>query len=216
MAMQFHTFTVRADGLSGKKAFEYEATILGMLRSYEATRMGGALIKAFAFYAREVLVFPYDGSAGDCNGWGDSDWGMFRTKVSFTAKDFYGQSRCYPYAKVGVSPHEVLFHELVHGLRSAARKLNTSKQIPEEDVAIMLANIFSSEIGYTQQRRDHQSLDSIVISSKDFLHQNTPMISAFHKQHPEFCRWVAEVKVPFNPVRSYYQTLTTGPTLVNR
>jgi hypothetical protein len=213
MTMKFRTFTVRGDGLAGQKASQYEATVLGMLRSYEATQMGGALLKGFAFYAREVLVFPYDGEVGRCNAWANSDWGMFRTKVSFTAQDWNGLSACFPKGTVGTSPHEVLFHELVHGLRSAARKLGTFNPDGEERVAIMLANIFSSETGRSTLRRDHNGVVPIVMTPEEFLRQNTRMISAFYKQHPDFCRWVAEVKVPFNPVRSYYLTLTNVPRL---
>jgi hypothetical protein len=213
--MQFHKFTIRGDGLTGTKAAQYEATVVGMLRSYQATKMGAVLVKGFAFYSREVLVVPYDGSAGHCNAWASSDWGMFRTKVSFTAQDWNGKSACYPHGVVGTSPHEVLFHELVHGLRSAARTLGTFNPDGEERVAIMLANIFSSETGSSKIRRDHNGTASIVMTSEDFLGHNGKMISAFYKQHPDFCRWVAEVKVPFNPVRSYYLTLNNVPRLLN-
>jgi hypothetical protein len=51
------------------------------------------------------------------------------------------------------------------------------------------------------------------ISSEDFFATNGDMIRVFYHQHPEFCRWVAEAVVPFNPLRSYYLTLTGVPRL---
>ena len=55
MAKQFDKFTVRADGLDGKKATEYEATVMGMLRSYGAFKMGRALLNGFraAWWSRD-------------------------------------------------------------------------------------------------------------------------------------------------------------------
>ena len=35
MAQQFGVFTIRPDGLSGKKAFGYEASTLGMFRALD-------------------------------------------------------------------------------------------------------------------------------------------------------------------------------------
>lgn len=212
MAKQFDRFTIRADELDGKKAVEYEATILGMLRSYEATVTGHALLNGFRFYQREVLVFPYDGKAGHCNAWADSYSGMFRTKVSFSPQNWNGMSACYGPASAGTSPHEVFFHELIHALRSAGRIFGAFNRAGEEEVAIMLANIFSSELNRSL-RRDHFGSVPIVMTSEEFLKGNTPMVQAFCKQQPDFCRWIAEVTVPFNPVRAYYLTLKGVPRL---
>ncbi len=212
MAKQFERFTIRADGLSGKKAVEYESTIIGMLRSFEAFQMGHVLMNGFRFYQREVLVFPYDGKLGRCNARAQSDWGMFRTKVSFSPQDFNGMSACYGPGTAGTSPHEVFFHELVHGLRSAAKTLGTFNQPGEEEVAIMVANVFASEMNHPL-RRSMFSTAAIEMTSEDFLRGNTPMVQAFYKQHPDFCRWIAEVTVPFNPVRTYYLTLKGVPRL---
>jgi hypothetical protein len=214
MARQFDRFTIRADGLDGRKAAQYEATILGMLRSYEATQTGHALLNGFRFYRREVLVFPYDGKLGKCNARAQSDWGMFRTKVSFSPQEWNGASACYGPGSAGTSPHQVFYHELIHALRSAAGKLGTFNQPGEEEAAIMFANIFSSEIN-RPLRRDMFGSVPVVMTSEDFLRGNAPMVEAVYRQHPDFCRWIAEVRVSFNPVRTYYLTLKGVPRLMS-
>ena len=40
MARQFGVFTIRPDGLSGKKAFQYEASTLGMFRALDFDQVG--------------------------------------------------------------------------------------------------------------------------------------------------------------------------------
>lgn len=213
MAKQFDRFTIRADGLDGKRASQYEATVLGMLRSYEQMQLGRTMLKAFRFLRREVLIYPYDGGLGPCNASVDSDWGLFRTKLSFTPADFVGRSACYPLHAAGTTPHEALFHELVHAMRDAAGKRLTFRgSAGEEAIAIMVANIFASEIN-RPLRRDTHGFAQMTISSEDFFARNGDMIRVFYHQHPEFCRWVAEAAVPFNPLRSYYSTLTGVPRL---
>ena len=213
MARQFERFTVRADGLSGKRAFEYEATILGMLRSYEATRTGHALLNGFRFYQREVLIYPYDGNSGHCNATAGPDWGMFRNKVSFTPRDWFSASACHSLG-AGSRANEVLFHELVHALRSAAKTWGHVSMDGEETIAVMLANVFSSEI-HRPLREGHDDFSATIISQEDYLAANRPLIETFYKQHRDFCRWIAEVTVPWNPVRVYYLTLKNVPRLMS-
>ncbi len=53
MAKQFGVFTIRADGLAGKKADQFEAQVLGMIRSLEAIEAGRALLNGFRAVGRE-------------------------------------------------------------------------------------------------------------------------------------------------------------------
>jgi hypothetical protein len=213
VAKQYDRITIRADGLEGGRAAQYETTVSGMLRSYEQMPVGRALMQALRFLKREVLIFPYDGALGRCNAYVDDDWGMFRTKLSFTPSDFVGRSACFPNHAAGTTPHEVLFHELVHAMRDAAGKRLSFKGLAgEEAIAIMVANIFASEIN-RPLRRGGGGFAQMDISSADFFAQNGDMIRIFYHQHPEFCRWVAEAVVPFNPLRTYYLTLTGVPRL---
>ena len=213
MTKHYDQFTIRADGLDGKKAFQYEATVLGMLRSPEQMQVGRAIMQACRFYRREVLIYPYDGGLGHCNAYVYDDWGLYRTKLSFTPADFVGVSACYPRHAAGTTPHEVLFHELVHAMReSAGKRLKFQGHAGEERVAVMVSNIFASEVN-RPLREAGGGFGQISISSADFFAANGDMIRVFYHQHPEFCRWVADCAVPFNPLRTYYKTLTGVPRL---
>jgi hypothetical protein len=211
MARQFERFTVRADGLSGKKAFEYEATILGMLHAFEATRAGHALLNAFRFYRREVLIYPYDGNSGTCNATEAEDWGMFRTKISFSPRDWIGASACHSLG-AGSRANEVLYHEMVHAMRSNAKTMGHLSDAGEETVAVMLSNVYSSEI-HRPIRATHDDFSATIVSQEDYLAANRSLIETFYRQHKDFCRWVAEVVVPWNPIRVFYRSLTGVPRL---
>jgi hypothetical protein len=213
VAKQYDRLTIRADGLDGKRAAQYEATVLGMLHSYEQMQMGRAIMQALRFVRREVLIYPYDGGLGHCNAYVYNDWGMFRTKLSFTAADFVGRSACYPDHAAGTTPHEVLFHELVHAMRDAAgKRLSYKGHAGEEAIAVMVTNIFSSEV-HRPLRRDWNGFIQMSVSSEDFFAAHGDMIRVFYHQHPEFCRWIAEAAAPFNPLRTYYRTLRGVPRL---
>ena len=220
MAMQYDRITIRADGLDGRKASQYEATVLGILRSYEQMQTGRSILQAFSFLRREVLINPYDGSGGPCNAVGGvGDWGMFRTKVKFTPSDFFATSPCISAEVVkggaGWFPQEVLYHELVHAMRHAAGTLDydtVKSRNNEEALAIMVTNIYSSEINRLL-RKDHRSKNALFTSSEHFFTHNGDMIRVLYHQHPDFCRWIAEAVVPFNPLRSYYLTLKGVPRL---
>jgi len=123
MAKQFGVFTIRADGLAGKKADQFEAQVLGMIRGLEAIEAGRALLNGFRAVGREVLVFPYNDSLGHCNAYATTDWGMYRNKVSFTPSGWFATSPCFTSGSAGNSSHEVLFHELVHAIRFAGGPL---------------------------------------------------------------------------------------------
>jgi hypothetical protein len=223
MARQFGKITIRADGLDGKKAYEYERTVADMLNALDATQTGHAVLNGIRFYQREVLIYPYDGKHGRCNAsaYGER-WGLFRTKVSFTPSMWFANSPCSvrmrPYG--GNAPHEALVHELTHAVRSVAGTLDSFTPIEEEEIAILVTNIFSSETN----RRLRTSYDFLTVAlpqwgwrnrhgkdvysqsdySTDYLKKHRPLIEKFYKQHKDFSRWLARVKAPFNPLREYY------------
>jgi hypothetical protein len=211
MAKQFDCFTIRADGLSGKQAFEFEASTLGILRSFDATSAGHVLLNGFRFYRREVLIVPYSGDEGTCNATMREDWGLFGRKVEFTPRDWIGRHGCYSLG-AGSRANEVLFHELVHAMRSAAKTWGHPDLAAEETIAVMLANVYSSEI-HRPIRENHSDFSATIISQEDYLTANRPVIEVFYRQHKDFCRWIAEVTVPWNPVRLYYLTLANVPRL---
>lgn len=206
MARQFDRFTVRADGLDGTRASQYEATVLGMLRSLETSQVGRAVLNGFRFYQRELLVYPYDGKLGRCNARTYSDWGMFRTKLSFSPRDWFGTSPCHPAGTVGPAPHVVFVHEMTHALRSAAKKLGTFNRLDEEAAAVMVENAYASEINLG-------SRPGWPADPADFLTNYRSVVVAFQRQLPDFFRWIAEVDVAYNPARLYYLTLQGVPRL---
>src|SRR5262245_20526721 len=99
MAIQWGVFTIRADGLDGKKALEFESTILGILRGMDSIGTGHALLDGFRTSGRQILVVPYDGSAGDCNAVGGTKGGIYYGQVWFTARGWFATSPCFKTAK---------------------------------------------------------------------------------------------------------------------
>ena len=205
MAQQFGVFTIRPDGLSGKKAFQYEASTLGMFRALDSIRSGHALFQGFRALTREVLVFPYSGSLGQCNAYATSDWGMYRNKVSFSPDTWFAHTSCAAVGSAGNAAMEILFHELVHALRFSGKTMQrraTAEQ--EEEIAILVTNIFSSETNRPLRWR-HAGFDKLP--SKDpvaFYANNLPLIQMFCKEHPTVSLDFARIPAPFNPLREYY------------
>jgi len=219
MARKFGArLTIRADGLGGRQADFYEAQLLGMLAGLNATQTGHAILNGFLFFQKDVLIYPYDGRLGPNNARTYEDWGLFGTKVSFTPLEA-PHSR-WKYA--GHSPHEILIHELTHAVRSVAGKLYSSRgddisgpKGVEEDIAVLVTNIFSSEtnrplrIGYylpdenapadVPEAGDKQREWSQTIA--DHLEDS---IYQLCNDTVDFARWLGRVKAPFNPVRDYF------------
>ncbi len=209
MAQQYGVFTVRADGLSGKQAANYEASVLGMLRALDSFKTGHALLRGFSAARREVLVFPYHGSVGGtkdkCNAYATSDWGMYRNKVSFSPMTWSTSGGCSHAWSAGASAMEVLFHELVHALRFSTKTLQkraTSGQ--EEEIAILVTNIFSSESNRAL-RWNHQGFAKLPNGDPvDWYGKNLNLIKMFVKEHPKVSQDLSYVWTKFNPVREYY------------
>lgn len=217
MTASFGRFTVRADGMSGKKATNYEANVLGMIRSFEQWKAGKALLRAFAFYNQPVLVFPYDGKLGHCNARTQGERGGLQPNhVSITPQMFNGASSCFPSTAAGATPHEILFHELVHATRSVAGKLGTFSEWGEEVAAIVVSNVFSSEMNRPiRSPWQPRSIAAVTMDPAQFMRLSTDILSVFYHQMPEFFRWIAEVDVSFNPIRLYYLNVLRGVPRLN-
>ncbi|MCP5159186.1 MAG: hypothetical protein H6975_07150 [Gammaproteobacteria bacterium] len=206
MARQFGNLTIRADGLDGKKAFQFEAQLLGMLRGLEATETGRVLFSAFRAVGREVLLFPYNDSLGHCNAYATTDWGLYRNKVSFTPKTWFTTSACYKTGAAGNSAHEVLFHELVHAIRFAAKTMGKHMNDgQEEEIAILVTNIYSSETHRPLRQRHADFSELKNTTSVTFHAKHRALIDLFCKEHPALSLALARVSYsPFNPLREYY------------
>jgi hypothetical protein len=201
-------FTVRSDGLDDRDGQRYVAQMVGMLRSFEQVAGSSrAILLAFRFYNRPVLIVPYDGNAGHCNATADWQTGMFSAKVWFTPLTF-NTSPCSHYGNTGAgaTPAEILVHELVHALRGVARKLNDLSSDDEERIAILVTNIFASEINKPMRERhaDFRKVpDAAAVHSANILASSRALIQAFDKQQPNVTRMLGNVNAPFNPIRQY-------------
>ncbi len=216
MTAHLGKFTVRADGLSGRKATEYEATLMGMLRSFDQWQATKAVMRAVAFYNQPVLIRPYDDKSDPCNATGgDNQGGLQPNSVEISPQRFNGPSSCFPSGSAGASPHEILLHELVHAARSAAGVGTTGAY--EEAVAITVANVYSSEMNRSLRAANahHTMWPTNHTDPMVFMQHNTRFLSKFYHEMPELFRWIAEVNVKFNPVRLYYQTVLTGVARLN-
>ncbi len=210
------TITVRSDDLKDGAALRWSAQVTGMLHALDDLRTGHAVLDAIRFYRRPVLIVPYDGAAGACNAWAKRDWGMFRAKVSFTPFLQGPQSPCdmdeFGNYHAGDFPPELLLHELTHAVRAVAGKIPLFSismyggNEKEEEIAMLVANIFSSEIK-RPLRADYEESTSVSDDparySTMYLRDNSDLIAEFYKDHNELARNLGRVNVPFNPIRAW-------------
>jgi hypothetical protein len=113
----------------------------------------------------------------------------------------------------GSWPDEVLLHEMLHGLRQMAGQQDMSAigleyDTMEEFYAILLTNIYTSERGRKRLRKNHHGsspLDKDVATSEGFLQigDHVRWIMWLVTHGAVFVRRVAEINVPFNPLRAY-------------
>jgi hypothetical protein len=80
----------------------------------------------------------------------------------------------------------------------------------EEFIAVLVTNIYASANGKKALRasyRDHGVLDRHFDSSFEFFQISGlafPLISNFRDANKEFCKRLAKVKAPFNPIRAFF------------
>jgi hypothetical protein len=115
----------------------------------------------------------------------------------------------------GTGPGEALYHEMVHALQSM-QGVRSRTAIPEnphmdnftEFCAIVAANIYRSERGFTRLRQDHRlAVLGRDASGKDLTDPNVfaavysdPFEKWFRLQ-PVFCADLAASTAPFNPLK---------------
>jgi len=218
MSRQFGSFVVdgtslmpvgKATKVTPADITNYEASVLGMLHSFEAIQAGRALMDGFRTCHQKIWVLPYDmPDIDECQAEVDSS-DLFGTQVFFTPRMWFGASPCSTGQGAGNSPHEVLYHELVHAVRSVAGILAKSTTLDEEErIAVMVTNIFASET-HRPLRKDHDSFavnsDPVTSTSAGFLHANHRLIHRFVKDHGRVSALLSKVNSPFNPVREYYK-----------
>jgi hypothetical protein len=110
----------------------------------------------------------------------------------------------------GYGPGEVLFHEMVHAMRAMLAK-RTKETVYEdfrmddieEFCAILAANIYRQERGFTSLRKDHWGDGRLVgdlLDSGAYYEKYRPSIDKWFASQGGFCLELARSKVKFNPL----------------
>ncbi len=224
-------------GLAGGQATSYEHNVRKHLSWIDGTKVGRLLLKAIAWHVRNnpgnlaggvMTIQPYTGA--DCNATVNNatstGTGWSQPTVSYSPGVFNHGGACHVQLKKaatnrGLYPDEILFHELVHGLRGAAARFRglpvsgglTRYNGTEEFIAVLTTNIYVSDPSNgskTGLRRDHTGftkLEPELSGSMEFFRSSKnafTLVDQFCKENPALTKWISEVKAPFNPLAAYY------------
>jgi len=207
----------RGDGANAEKLRndEYIRSIRFQLSKILVSRCGRALANSLRYHQKTIWLMPYEGNDGNAQERsfkGDSE-------VLYTPQT--GASCCS--RKKGANlPHEILFHELVHSLRTVSGQMPQhqvfNKLKPyhtnEEFIAILVTNIFISDVtnpGKSSLRNDHTShavLDPELTGSYRFFLLGTTtfnLIANFCDQNRGFTAMLGNVPARFNPIAAYHR-----------
>ncbi len=212
--VDYGPIVIRPDSIKdARKARQYMSTMLGMLRALEmSTAVGRALLSWIRLYRKPVLIIPNDGIMR--RGSYVETFGMFNATVNFTPTA-RGRGACCSLDKQGQytaaeSPHEQLIHELTHVARIVSGTLGKMKHgiDDEEELAVMVTNIFSVEI-------KRNPISDYFVSqeiTKDFATFSTgyyndyfDVIDCFARQNVFLAVKLARVKTTYNPLLTYMQ-----------
>jgi hypothetical protein len=185
----------------------------------ETLPVGKALINAIRGFKRPVLIFPLiqlddDGDDGKAYAWVDRRMGMFPVVMSFTPlfgqrlRQFLGADE-QDFDRV-FSPHEVIVHELTHVARAVSGNFGKLDD-DEEELATMVANMFSLEIGRPAVHSyDDESnvTGDLTAFSRSYYKDNFDWIEAFCKQNRDLAVELSHVQTAFNPLRIYIEENT--------
>jgi hypothetical protein len=118
----------------------------------------------------------------------------------------------------GVKKDEILLHEMVHGMRQmagtsrcAATPDNPGLDTVEEFMAIVISNMYRSEMGLTDLRADHRGFvalspdltnpQAFIDKDKDKATSNYRRLMQLKTEHPELCNNLKKVPAAFNPFK---------------
>jgi hypothetical protein len=206
-------FTVRPDGMKDDvSARQYIAQVMGIMRMIETTSTGKALITAIRSYKKPVLIFPLVKDDEDERkpwAWVYPRLGLFSVAMSFTPlfgqrlRKFLGDDEP---AHVFI-PQEVIMHELVHVARAVSGNFDRLDE-DEEELAVMVANMFSVEINrppITNYDDQESVTGGLAAFSRKYYEDNFAMIEAFCKQNKKLAYALSYAKTAFNPLRLYIE-----------
>ena len=116
----------------------------------------------------------------------------------------------------GVKKDEILLHEMVHGMRQmhgtsrcSATPDNPGLDTVEEFMAIVISNVYRSELNLPGLRADHwgfmplagdvSSSQAFIDKDKDKPTSNYKRLMQLKMEHPELCNNLKKVSATFNP-----------------
>jgi hypothetical protein len=109
----------------------------------------------------------------------------------------------------GAKPDEILLHEMVHGLRQMAGRAvfeevagNPGMDNYEEFAAIVISNVYRSELGITQLRKDHTGfapLSGPEATVATFKTTYQSYLLDMGVEQPQLCQNLRRVACVFNP-----------------
>jgi Effector protein len=213
---------------------EYEAAVRRVLSNIGSVQGGRILLDSIRQEAAKhnvpLVIMPFDAAQDRCNAdvvSVDSRNGSTGAIVEYSP-DMWNRrtSACARFLSDNTKnraqlPDEVLFHELVHGLRTVAQIYKMPKLSGglyrydnfEEFCAVLATNIYISDRTKRVKsglRADHDTgnnLDPRLAGSVQFFQSagNTfYWVSRFCTENPVFTKAMAEVKADFNPLWAYY------------
>jgi hypothetical protein len=114
------------------------------------------------------------------------------------------------YMEPGTGPGEVLFHEMVHAYRWMAGMGRSNTPVVgyplftdlDEFYAILAANVYRSERGFTRLRADHKTSNWTTSTSSDYYDEFKSQIQTWFADQLAFCLAMARCPAKFNPFRS--------------
>lgn len=220
------------DTLAQGSAGHYERTIAALFARIARAATGRAVLKAIRKRSEHVMTVEPElmkrpgmkpnafAEALDTRAAGRPGRGS-STLITISPSDWTGHMPELPgavggYTGPGTAVDELLLHEVFHGLRHMAG-LRMKRGVPgqkeyhnfEEFYAILIANIYRSELGRSGLRADHAgfyTLGDVGIVSQDawMKHKfNRGHLRKLGNQMPDLWDALAKVKAAFNPIAAF-------------
>jgi len=214
------------EALWKKAADSYEKVVERLFIQIDRSATGRAVLRAIdRIPSRTLLVEPlFSTAAGRPNAYADPDDKKAARRKGSDTTVLFTPAHWKPskvtsaltgiryWSGPGTSPDELLLHEVFHGLRHMAG-LRMKRNVPfqkgydsfEEFFAILVANIYRSELGGTDFRLDHSgfvTLASVGINNQqDFYNYrlNKQHLQKLRRQQPVLFADLKAVKTAFNP-----------------